>query len=261
MKTKIILITTTFYTSTLLCACFLLSTFNCVAQEDTLKGQKGDWGFSIGISGIINNIKTENGKDGAGNYVISARKYLKDDVAIRMSLNTALNKQKYSSEDSVALSSGGNGLRNIDSTYSRFDFSLSVGYEKHVGKTKRLDPYFAGEMMLGRMGNTKIQKNTNIKDVTGTDKTQYLLQYDGGFYFGLGAVAGFNYFIAPKFSLGTEFGYFYVFTKSGGDYNESLVNTPVSGNQSSTFNRGVLEQKSNQINVSSSATIILSYFF
>src|SRR5690606_38836708 len=84
------------------------------AQEDTLKGQKGDWGFSIGISGLINNITTENPKDGVGNYVISARKYLKDDVAIRMSLNTALNKQKQTLEDSVALSSGGNGLRTID---------------------------------------------------------------------------------------------------------------------------------------------------
>ena len=232
-----------------------------IAQEDTLKGQKGDWGFSIGISGIINNISVDNPKDAFGNYIIFARKYIKDDVAIRVGFNTALKKEKWNFEDSISIGSGSTALRQIDSSYSRFDFSIQLGYEKHLGKTRRLDPYFAGEIYIGRMGNTKIQKNTNIKDVTGTDKTQYILQYDGGFYFGLGVTAGFNYFIAPKLSLGTEFGYYYAFAKAGGDYNESTVNTPVSGSQSSTFSRGVAEAAVNTLNVGSSATIMLSYFF
>lgn len=232
-----------------------------IAQEDTLKGQKGDWGFSIGISGIINNITVENPKDAAGNYVIFARRYIKDDVAIRIGFNTAIRKEKWNFEDSISIGSGNTALQQIDSSYSRFDFSVSVGYEKHLGKTRRLDPYFAGEIAIGRMGNTKIQKNTNIKDLTGTDKTQYTLQYDGGFMFGIGAVAGFNYFIAPKLSLGTEFAYYYAFVKSGGDYSESTVNTPVSGAQSSTFSRGIAEKTDNILNVGGAATIMLSYFF
>jgi hypothetical protein len=169
--------------------------------------------------------------------------------------------EKWNFEDSISTGSGSTALRQIDSTYSRIDFSIQLGYEKHFGKTKRLDPYFAGEIAIGRMGNTKIQKNTNIKDITGTDKTQYILQYDGGFIFGVGVIAGFNYFIAPKLSLGTEFGYYYAFVNVGGDYNESIVNTPVSGAQSSTFSRGVVEATVNTLNVSSSATIMLSYFF
>jgi hypothetical protein len=231
------------------------------AQEDTLKGQKGDWGFSIGISGIINNITLENPKDGFGNYVIFARKYIKDNTAIRIGFNTKVYNEKWNFEDSISTGSGSTALRQIDSTYSRIDFSIQLGYEKHFGKTKRLDPYFAGEIAIGRKGNTKIQKNTNIKDITGTDKTQYILQYDGGFIFGVGVIAGFNYFIAPKLSLGTEFGYYYAFVNAGGDYNESIVNTPVSGAQSSTFSRGVVEATVNTLNVSSSATIMLSYFF
>lgn len=253
MRTKFILLATTFY--------FLLSTFNCVAQEDTLKGQKGDWGLSINISGLINNITIQNPKDGNGNFMIFGRKYLKDDVALRMGFNVAVDNQKWKNEDSIIIPSGNTALRTIDSTMSRFDFSVFVGYEKHFGKTKRLDPYFAGDITIGRIGNTKIQADTDIKDVTGTDKTQHIIQYDGGFYFGLGAVAGFNYFIAPKFSLGAEFGYSYNFFKSGGDFNESVVNTPVSGAQSSTFSRGVREQSLNNINVRSSAAIMLSYFF
>jgi len=261
MKTKIIFLTTTFYTSTLLCACFLLSTFNCFAQEDTLKGQKGDWGLSINISGIINNITIQNPKDGFGNYMIFGRKYLKDDVALRMGLNVAVDNQKWKFEDSITIPSGNTALRTIDSTMSRFDFSIFLGYEKHFGKTKRLDPYFAGDIIIGRMGITEIKANTNIKDITGTDKTQHIIQYDGGFYFGMGVTAGFNYFIAPKFSLGAEFGYYYTYANAGGDYNESIVNTPVSGAQSSVFSRGVRETSINKINVGSTSSIMLSYFF
>lgn len=232
-----------------------------LAQQDTLKGQKGDWGFSIGISGIINNITLENPKDAAGNYVIFARKYIKDDVAIRIGFNAALNKQKWNYEDSISIPSGNMALQQIDSSYSRFDFSVSVGYEKHFGKTKRLDPYFAGDITIGRRGNTKFQANINTKDVTGTDKIQYVFQQDGGFWFGIGVAAGFNYFIAPKLCLGTEFGYYVAYLKAGGDYNESTVHTPVSGAQSSTFSRGIAETSITNINVAPAATIILSYFF
>ncbi|MGE0560743.1 MAG: outer membrane beta-barrel protein [Flavobacteriales bacterium] len=237
---------------------FVATTF---AQQDTLKGQKGDWGISINISGLINNITLQNQKDGAGNYVIFGRKYIKDDVAIRLGFNVAYDNQKWNSEDSIIIGSGSTALRQIDSTISRFDFSISGGYEKHLGSTKRLDPYFAGVLTIGRIGNTETTANTNVKDITGTDKTQHIIQQDGGFYFGIGGVAGFNYFIAPKFSLGAEFGYFYSYSKTGGDYNESVVNTPVSGSQSSTFSRGIDEQSINSLNVNSTASIMLSYFF
>lgn len=239
----------------------LMCSISIYAQQDTLKGQKGDWGISVNISGIINNIALQNPKDGAGNYVVFARKYIKDDVAVRLGFNVAYNNNKWKFEDSIVVASGNSALRTIDSTISRFDFSFSGGYEKHFGSTKRLDPYFAGVLTIGRIGNTETTATTNIKDVTGTDKTQHIIQQDGGFYFGMGAVAGFNYFIAPKFSLGAEFGYFYTYSKTGGDYNESIVNTPVSGAQSSTFSVGINEQSSNTLNVSSTASIMLSYFF
>ncbi len=239
----------------------IVSVSNIFAQQDTLKGQKGDWGFSVNISGIINNVKLENAQDGIGNYMISAKKYIKNDVAIRVGFNAALKNEKWNFEDSISIGSGNTALRQIDSSYSRFDFSVIMGYEKHFGNTKRLDPYFAGEIGVGRMGNTKIQKNTNIKDITGTDKTQQTIQYDGGFIVGIGVTAGFNYFIAPKFSLGAEFGYYYSFLRNGGDYNQSIVNTPVSGAQSSTYSRGKVEQSVHSLNVSSTTAIILSYYF
>ncbi len=229
--------------------------------DQSLKGKDGDWGLSINISGIINDIRLENDKDNNGNYMVFGRKYLKDDVAIRFGININSDRNKWNNEDSITIGSGNRALRTVDSSKTRFDFSVLVGYEKHLTGTKRLDPYFAAELMIGRLGNTKIDATTSIDDVTGTDKTQFTRQEDGGFTFGLGLVAGFNYFIAPKFSLGAEFGFGYTYSKLGGNYSESLVNTPVSGTQVSTFELGKQEQSSSNIGVSSTTGIVLSYFF
>jgi outer membrane protein with beta-barrel domain len=245
----------------LLLALTIFSTVLLAQEVETLKGQEGDWGLSINISGIINDIKIENSEDPFGNYMIFGRKYIKDDVAIRIGLSINSMRDKWNSEDSITLASGNRALQAIDSSETRFDFSVSLGYEKHMAGTKRLDPYFAAELMIGRRGNTTFETNVDIKDVTGTDKTQYTLRYDGGFIFGLGVAAGFNYFIAPKFSLGAEFGFAYMYAKVGGDYSESLVNTPVSGSQQSQFNLGKRESTANYIGVSSGASIMLSYFF
>ena len=232
-----------------------------VQVEQKLKGQDGDWGLSINISGIINDIRLENDKDGNGNYMVFGRKYIEDDVAIRFGININSERNKWNNEDSLTIGSGNRALRAVDSSKTRFDFSVLVGYEKHLPGTKRLDPYFAAELMLGRLGNTKIDATTSISDVTGTDKTQFTRQEDGGMTFGLGFVAGFNYFIAPKLSLGAEFGFGYVYTKAGGEYSESNVNTPVSGSQTSTFELGKQEQSNSNIGVTSTTGIVLSYFF
>lgn len=245
----------------LLLALTIFSTVLLAQEIETLKGQEGDWGLSINISGIINDIRLENDKDANGNYMVFARKYLKDDVALRIGLNVTSDRNKWTTEDSLSLASGSRALQTVDSSKTRFDFSVLVGYEKHMTGTKRLDPYFAAELMIGRIGNTKTDATTTLKDVTGTDKTDFTRQQDGGFTMGLGLVAGFNYFIAPKFSLGAEFGFAYTYMKSGGNYSESTVNTPVSGSQTSTFILGKQEQSNNTIGISSTSGIVLSYFF
>lgn len=245
----------------LLLALTIFSTVLLAQEVETLKGQEGDWGLSINISGIINDIRLENDKDANGNYMAFARKYLKDDVALRIGLNVTSDRNKWTTEDSLSLASGSRALQTVDSSKTRFDFSVLVGYEKHMTGTKRLDPYFAAELMIGRIGNTKTDATTTLKDVTGTDKTDFTRQQDGGFTMGLGLVAGFNYFIAPKFSLGAEFGFAYTYMKSGGNYSESTVNTPVSGSQTSTFILGKQEQSNNTIGISSTSGIVLSYFF
>ena len=70
------------------------SIFTVNAQSDTLKPVKGDWGFSLNISGIINNIVVENNKDSLGQYNLFARHYLKNDLALRIGFGVFLKKKK-----------------------------------------------------------------------------------------------------------------------------------------------------------------------
>ena len=231
------------------------------AQSDTLKPMKGDWGFSINITGLINNIVVENGKDPNGHYTIFARHYIKNDQALRLGLGLNYDKQGWFNSDSINLASGNRALQEVDSSQSQFDFSISVGIEKHLGKTRRLDPYVGGDIIIVKKGATKINASTDITDVTGTQSIQRILQEDGGFGFGLGGVAGFNYFISKNFSLGAEFGYSYIYNKSGGDFSESLVDTPVSGSQISTFISGKSESSQTSIGTSTTGAIMLSFFF
>jgi hypothetical protein len=152
-------------------------------------------------------------------------------------------------------------LQTIDSTESRFDFSISVGYEKHLGTARRLDPFIGGELLIGRIGGTKIDASTDITDVTGTEKIQQITQIDGGFNFGLNFIAGFNYFFAERISIGAEINLGYMFASSGGDISDSRVTTPVSGAEVTSFSSSKNKASSKGFNVNSTAGLMLSFFF
>ena len=239
----------------------LVSVINTTAQNDTLKPVKGNWGFSLNITGLINDIKVENSKDAIGNYFIFARHYLKNDQALRVGLALNYQKQNFFTSDSVSISSGNRALQEVDSTISRFDFAFSLGLEKHLGTNKRLDPYVGGDLLIGRIGNTSTNANLEITDVTGTYKEQLIIQQDGGFYVGLGGLAGFNFFLTKNLSLGAEFGYAYTYAKVGGDYSVSDVITPVSGPQISSFENGKAQASQTNIGATPTGGIMLSFFF
>jgi len=240
----------------------IASTFTVNAQSDTLKPVKGDWGFSLNISGIINNITVENNKDSLGQYNLFARHYLKNDLALRLGFGVAYTKNNTFNEDSVTIvSTGSRALQVQDSSVSRFDFKVSVGIEKHLGKTKRLDPYVGGDLTILRIGSTNTDVNLDVTDVTGTYKEVTTNRVDGGFGFGLTGVAGFNYFISKNLSLGAEFGYGFIYSKAGGDYSNSKNITPVSGDGTDTFSSGKVGQSQTIIGATPTGGIMLSFFF
>lgn len=239
----------------------LASTFIVNAQQDTLKSRDGDWGFVLNLTGLIDNISIGNVTDGNNNNSILAKHHLTDDKVLRLGLGLKSISDNWLMEDSISLSSGNRALQTIDSTESRLDFSLSVGYEKHLGTTRRLDPFIGAEMIIGRIGGTKINASTDITDVTGTEKIQQITQIDGGFNFGLNFIAGFNYFFAERISIGAEINLGYLYTATGGDISNSRVVTPVSGSEITDFSSSKNRSSSKGFNVNSTGGLMLSFFF
>ncbi|MBL4593968.1 MAG: hypothetical protein JKX68_09155 [Flavobacteriales bacterium] len=240
----------------------LTSTFIVNAQQDTLKSRDGDWGFVLNLTGLIDNISLGNVIDGNNNNSILAKHHLTDDKVLRLGFGIKSISNSWLLEDSITVVSTGNrALQTIDSTESRFDFSISVGYEKHLGTTRRLDPFIGAEIVIGRIGATKIDASTDITDVTGTEKIQDITQIDGGFNFGLNFIAGFNYFFAERISIGAEINLGYLYSSVGGDMSHSRNITPVSGQEINDFSDSKNKSSSRGFNVNSTGGLMLSFFF
>ncbi|MCB0400967.1 MAG: hypothetical protein KDD41_02710 [Flavobacteriales bacterium] len=230
-------------------------------QQDTLKSRDGDWGFVLNLTGLIDNINIGNLSDGNNNNAILAKHHLTDTRVLRIGLGLKTVSNNWFTGDSISIGSGNRALKEVDSTETRFDFSVSLGLEKHLGTTRRLDPYVGGELRVGKIGRTKIDANTKITDVTGTRKIDRVIQQDGGFNFSVNALAGFNYFFAERISIGAEFSLGYLYQSSGGDESESLVDTPVSGSQISSFVNRDNKTSGKGFDVNSSAGLMLSFYF
>lgn len=240
----------------------LASTFIVNAQKDTLKSRDGDWGFVLNLTGLIDNISLGNVTDGNNNNSILAKHHLTNDKVLRLGFGIKSISDNWLLEDSITVVTTGNrALQTIDSTESRLDFSLSVGYEKHLGNTRRLDPFIGAEIIIGRIGGTKIDASTDITDITGTEKIQQITQIDGGFNFGLNFIAGFNYFFAERISIGAEINLGYLFSSTGGDVSDSRVTTPVSGGDITNFSSSKNKASSKGFNVNSTGGLMLSFFF
>jgi hypothetical protein len=242
-------------------ALLLSSTILVHAQQDTLKSRDTDWGFVLNLTGLIDNISIGNLSDGNNNNAILAKHHLTDDKVLRIGLGLKSVSNNTFTADSVSIGAGGQALQEIDSTESRFDFSISAGVEKHLGTTRRLDPYVGAELTIGRIGATKINTDTDISGATGTRTIQRIIQQDGGFNYSLRAIAGFNYFFAERISVGAEFGLGYIYSAVGGDQSESVVDTPVSGSQISEFTDSKNKSTSKGFDVNSSVGLMLSFFF
>lgn len=230
-------------------------------QSDTLKSRKGDWGVVLNLTGAIDNISLGTRTDANNNNNILVKHHLEDDKVLRLGLGITSIRNNNFSSDSVSLLSGNRAWREIDSVETRFDFSLAVGFEKHFKGTKRLAPYIGAELVIGRVGSTKIDVSTDITDKLGTQKIQRIIQKDGGFTFGINIVSGFNYFIAERFSLGAEVNLGYMVNRIGGDQSESVVDTPVSGSQITFFNNSKKGLSQRGFDVNSTAGLLLSYYF
>jgi opacity protein-like surface antigen len=145
------------------------------------------------------------------------RMFNSENSAIRIGFN--LNGSKETTVNAQAAEANGSTgqLVNIPELYDynrATNFSLRLGYEKHFDGTDRLSPYVGAEVFFGLGRNsiereffggnsqTQIDQNQveNFATFTATRK-------EGSTSFGLGAVAGFDFYISDALYIGAEIGY------------------------------------------------------
>ncbi|MGB0403336.1 MAG: outer membrane beta-barrel protein [Salibacteraceae bacterium] len=235
---------------------FAFGSFAQVKEDIRFAPEKGDAGIVFNVAGFISNISVAPTQDPMGNELILGKYYLKDNQAIRLGLGMKSYNNEINSVDSV-----GSAKQSRDSTYKQFNLYLSPGYEYHFKNFKRLDPYVGVGINLGLIGKTKIQIDESSTDTTGQDKRQTTFNRDGGFMFGVNGVVGFNYYVAPRLSIGLEYNIGYYWQRQGGDYERVTVETPVSGQTISTREIGSDRLVTGGFDHSNNLSINVSYFF
>lgn len=219
--------------------------------------KKGDFGASIIVDGLIDNIDLASFSNNYGQNVLFAKYYVEDDLAVRMGVGFSLNSFKRETADSVGLS-----LREVDSTASRFLFNVSAGIEKHLKPSnKRLDPFVFAQIDLTFIGKTNTETDERFRSSAGVSSTKKTIKTDGGIAFGLLAGGGMNYFLAQRFSVGTELSLGFNVVSEGGTTSTNEVFTPINGNPTSDFTTEEDRVTTTSLAVSPNALINISYFF
>jgi len=123
----------------------------------------------------------------------------------------------FDSSTDVSLGGGSDGLGELNSTSSTFDFSVRPGLEKHFTGTDKLSPYIGGEVLVGFSSST--EKDEMYATEAFENKTK-----NGSLTFGLNALAGVDYYFAQNIYLGAEFGFGFTFESMNDTKFESTQN-------------------------------------
>jgi hypothetical protein len=232
-----------------------------IAQENTsaespFTPKQGDFGAMLVLDGLIDNISLETKENQYGSNILFGRYYLKQDLVLRGGFGFTL-----FSEGRKTADSSGSSLIEIDSSTVNYLINLSTGIEKHFTSSIRLDPYIFGQVDLTFIGKTNQTIDRREISNAGTSTRERTIKQDGGIAIGLNGGIGFNYFLAPRFSVGSELSLGFIFVNEGGTVSDNEVITPVNGAVTSNFStREDLESTFN-FDVNPNALINLSYFF
>lgn len=245
----------------LLIAILSISSLTNIAQEsdndvNPRMPQEGDFGVSILIDGLIDNIQLNSFKTELGQNLLFGKYYLKNDMALRLGFGLTLNSASRETADSVGIT-----LVKTDSSASNYLLNFSGGIEKHFNPTSRLDPYVFTQLDITFIGKTKAEINSSTESSAGVARTERTIKQDGGVAFSLSGGGGFNYFLAQRFSVGMELAFRLTYASEGGTITDNTVNTPINGSASTNFISREDKINVTQINTATNALINLSYFF
>lgn len=122
-------------------------------------------------------------------------------------------------------------LEQLKKAESAFEIGIRPGFEKHLGGTSRLSPYYGAELDLA------IRNTSEVQDIqTGETKVEKgkVRNADGFKRIGLNAIFGADYYVAEKVFIGAEMGFGLAFTKDS-----KTVNVATDGKKTeSKLNKG-----------------------
>lgn len=210
--------------------------------------ESGDFGIGFNAVPMLNyvgNMFNNNGNNQFaddskfvnffGQNTLFGKYYLSDKNAVRANLR--LNLNDFNNTNSVFDDAGSTPEEEVLDKVSvaSSNVNLGLGYEWRRGKT-RLQGYYGGEVMLGyssgttrkyTYGNGYSASNASPESTTWTNggavnneggEAERLVEDNlaSSFSIGVRPFAGVEYFVAPKISLGMEFGWSINYTKTGG---------------------------------------------
>jgi hypothetical protein len=226
-------------------------------ERSPLFPEQGQFGVSILLDGLIDNVGLSTNENGYGQNLLFAKYYLKEDQVIRMGFGLKLDNYKREQADSSGLT-----LVEVDSTSKRTLLNLSVGIEKHLTPTKRLDPFLFAQADFTFIGKTTLESEERTISSAGTRRVERTIKRDGGIAFGLQLGGGFNYFLGSRFSIGTELAMRLLVVSEGGTISDNEVTTlPNSPISSTVFSKREDKTIDTNLEVLPNAMINISYFF
>jgi hypothetical protein len=202
----------------------VFSTFSVFAQdaaEESRRPEAGNVMFTFGISGLLDSPILNN-NIGSTNTLLF-RYYVADGLAARVGIS--YNRDGSTESDIV------DGVQTV-SKNSESGFLLSLGAQKSLGTSARIEPYIGGDLVLGRFassGNVRSEV-VNSADAGGTPAGTFTeVDFTGASTMAVGLVpaVGFNYYFAKNFAIGAEFGWGYIYSStSGGQATFSATGVP-----------------------------------
>jgi hypothetical protein len=210
--------------------------FSAAAQDgEVLKNKNGaailpiagDWGLGFNASPALNyvgNLLGSSGMNSIGSAWDNSKnaisgKYFKDaNTAYRGQLRIGFSSAKVDSNQKTTSN----------------NIVLAAGIEKRRGYG-RLVGYYGGDVMIGLSGG----KDSYEYDATFSSSRLIEEKQSGTFSFGLMGVAGVEYFVLPRLSLGMEYTWGLLFASNGESETTTETaageNTTVKGDKSSDF--------------------------
>ncbi len=216
----------------------------------------GDVGVSLVFDGLLDNLSLGSVTNEIGQNILFVKYYLEDDLVLRLGFGVSVNSYKRSTADSIGVS-----LVETDSSFSNYLINISGGIEKHLRPTKRLDPFIFSQLDITFIGKTNGEINSRQTSTAGTNKINRTIKQDGGIGIGLQIGGGLNYFVAQRFSIGTELALRLLYVKEGGTISDNTIFTSSNGVTTSDFNTREDQINLIDLGVQPNAQLNISYFF